>query len=73
MSRYTPPLPPVFWQLEAQVVQLNALGYHPMPRYMQEIVLAELGQSDRGPLITKNRTPDPFPSLKNAPPEGKRD
>ncbi|MBS1937279.1 MAG: hypothetical protein JSS84_05650 [Bacteroidetes bacterium] len=58
---------PAFSQLEEQVVQLNALGYHPMPRYMQEIILAELEHSDRGPYITKNRTPDPFPSLNVAP------
>lgn len=59
-------------KLEAQIIQLYDLGYHQMPLYMQEMILAALKREDNKPIIVQDRTPDPFPGIKNADPEDKR-
>ena len=61
----------LFTQLEAQVVQLNTLGYHEMPGYMQEMILAALGREGDTPIFVKDRTPSPFTSV-NAPADQQR-
>ena len=62
--RKEPSIAQILELLEAQVNQLNELGYHEMPGYMQEMILADLEQSGKGPLIAPNRTPSPFSSVK---------
>lgn len=61
-----------FKKLETQIVHLYELGYYQMPLYMQEMILAALKREDNKPIIVQDRTPDPFPSIKNASPEDKR-
>lgn len=62
----------IFIKLESQIVHLYELGYYQMPLYMQEMILATLKREDNKPIIVQDRTPDPFPSIKNAAPEDKR-
>lgn len=59
-------------KLEAQIIKLYDLGYHQMPLYMQEMILSALKREDNKPIIVQDRTPNPFPSLKNVAPEDKR-
>jgi len=61
-----------FKKLESQIVHLYELGYYQMPLYMQEMILSALKREDNKPIIVQDRTPDPFPSIKNAAPEDKR-
>lgn len=61
-----------FEKLEAQVAELNKLGYHQMPLYMQEMILAALKREDNHPVMIKDRTPDPFPNVGDIDPEDKR-
>lgn len=61
-----------FKKLEVQLVQLNRLGYHQMPVYMQEMILAGLKRKENEKIVVKDRTPNPFPSLKDVAPEDKR-
>lgn len=63
---------PTFKKLETQIVHLYELGYYQMPLYMQEMILAALKREDNKPIIVQDRTPDPFPSIKNVAPEDKR-
>lgn len=59
-------------KLEQQIIKLYDLGYHQMPLYMQEMILSALKREDNKPIIVQDRTPNPFPSLKNVAPEDKR-
>jgi hypothetical protein len=52
-----------FKQLEKHTLHLYDKGYHQMPLYMQEIILSKLRQ-DNKPLVIKDRTPNPFTSIK---------
>jgi hypothetical protein len=52
-----------FKQLEKHTLHLFDKGYHQMPLYMQEIILSKLRQ-DNKPLVIKDRTPNPFTSIK---------
>lgn len=52
-----------FKQLETHILHLYDKGYHQMPLYMQEIILSKL-QQDNKPLVIKDRTPNPFTSIK---------
>lgn len=52
-----------FKQLEKHTLHLYDKGYHQMPLYMQEIILSKL-QQDNKPLVIKDRTPNPFTSIK---------
>lgn len=61
-----------FKKLEIQLTELNNLGYHQMPVYMQEMILAGLKRKENEKIIVKDRTPNPFPSLKDVAPEDKR-
>lgn len=59
-------------KLETQIIKLYELGYHQMPLYMQEMILAGLQRKGDEKIIVQDRTPNPFPSLKNVAPEDKR-
>lgn len=61
-----------FKKLETQIVHLYELGYYQMPLYMQEMILSALKREDNKPIIVQDRTPDPFPSIKNVASEDKR-
>lgn len=61
-----------FKKLELQLVQLNELGYHQMPLYMQQMILAGLQRKENEKIVVQDKTPNPFPSLKNVSPEDKR-
>ena len=58
-------------QLQTQIATLNKLGYHQMPVYMQQMILAGL-KKQNSPILVQDRTPNPFPSLKNVASEDKR-
>lgn len=61
-----------FKKLEMQLADLNRLGYHQMPLYMQEMILAGLKRKENEKIIVQDKTPNPFPSLKDVAPEDKR-
>lgn len=52
-----------YQQLEKHTLYLYDKGYRQMPFYMQEIILAKL-QKDNKPITIKDRTPNPFTSIK---------
>jgi hypothetical protein len=61
-----------FAKLEKQIVRLYELGYYQMPLYMQEMILSALKREDNKPIIVQDRTPNPFPTIKNVDPKDKR-